>query len=369
MSNDNTKLLKKIRPNRIIVPVVIGLGVVGWMLYNEFDMKAFASINLVWASVFWFFMAFLMMLARDVGYMIRIKILTGGDFTWLQAFRVIMMWEFTSAVTPSAIGGTSLAILYVHKENISVGRSTAVVMATSFLDELYFILFFPLLFIVVSGQDLFTIAGNSSMSGGISFTNEFFYFAAIGYLLKFVYNLFIFYGLFVNPRGVKWLLLQLFRLPLLRKWRHDAARVGTDLIKSSQELRRKSLRFWAKAFLATIFSWTSRYWVVNMLLIAFFGMRYGFADHFLIFARQLVMWIMMLISPTPGGSGFAEFVFSRYLAEFIPIAGTVVAIALMWRLVTYYPYLFIGAFLVPRWIKTKFKRRRAGAPIPAEENY
>ena len=74
-------------------------------------------------------LAVLFMFGRDIGYIIRIRVLSGGELSWLQAFRVIMLWEFTSAITPSAVGGTSVAIIYVHKEGISVGRSSAIVMA------------------------------------------------------------------------------------------------------------------------------------------------------------------------------------------------------------------------------------------------
>jgi uncharacterized protein (TIRG00374 family) len=66
------------------------------------------------------------------------------------------------------------------------------------------------------------------------------------------------------------------------------------------------------------------------------------------------MWVAMLISPTPGGSGIAEIMFSRYLGEFIPLVGFAVALALLWRLVTYYPYLVIGAIVVPKWISDNF---------------
>ena len=128
---------------------------------------------------------------------------------------------------------------------------------------------------------------------------------------------------------------------------------GTDLISTSRVFRKKSAAFWLKAFAATFFSWTARYWVVNFLLLAFFAID----GHILIFARQLVMWIMMLVSPTPGGSGFAEFVFSRYLGDFIPL-GFAVVMALVWRLVSYYPYLFIGAIMLPRWLSGKFSRKR-----------
>jgi len=61
----------------------------------------------------------------------------------------------------------------------------------------------------------------------------------------------------------------------------------------------------------------------------------------------------MLVSPTPGGSGFSEYVFATYLGDFIP-SGLETAMALLWRFITYYPYLFIGAFIFPRWVKSKF---------------
>jgi uncharacterized membrane protein YbhN (UPF0104 family) len=48
------------------------------------------------------------------------------------------------------------------------------------------------------------------------------------------------------------------------------------------------------------------------------------------------------------------------LGEFIPPAGFAVALALLWRLVTYYPYLIVGAFMAPRWVSDKLigKRKR-----------
>jgi uncharacterized protein (TIRG00374 family) len=68
----------------------------------------------------------------------------------------------------------------------------------------------------------------------------------------------------------------------------------------------------------------------------------------------------MLISPTPGSSGVAEFAFSGFLKEFIPL-GLVGALALLWRLISYYPYLFIGAAILPRWIRSTGKQGKSGA--------
>jgi uncharacterized protein (TIRG00374 family) len=284
--------------------------------------------------------------------MIRIRVLSGDRLNWRQAFRIIMLWEFTSAVTPSAVGGTSVAILFVHKEGIGIGKSSAMVMAASFLDELYFVLMFPIILISVTPHVLSDIPGT-----GHGMIHSLFLFAFIGYGLKLAFLALLSYGLFKNPRGLKYLLMQLFRWRILRKWRRDANEVGYDLIRNSIELKNKPFRFWLKTFAATFCSWTARYWVVNALLVAFWFERYDWAQHFLIFARQLVMWIIMLVAPTPGGSGFAEFLFSEYFSDFLPVAGVTIAMAVLWRLVSYYPYLIVGMWIVPRWLARNFGRK------------
>lgn len=345
--------LANIKLRNAIYPIIIGLGVVGYLFYKEFNPRAFDVITFSRWSVFWLVIAFCFMGLRDFGYMLRLRILTDGMLSLRQSFRVIMLWEFTSAITPSAVGGTAVATLYVNKEGLSVGRSSAVVMITSFLDELYFILFFPIVLLIVSPTALFGLG--ITTGGAVKFSEDLFLFCLIGYIVKFLWVVVLSYGLFFNPRGLKWLLMLIFKLPILRRWKHGANRAGTDIIHSSEEYRKKPLSFWAKAFGTTFLSWTSRYCVVNALLLAFFAV----GDHVLIFARQLAMWIIMLISPTPGGSGFAEYVFTRYLGEFIPVdaallGSVVIAMALLWRMVSYYPYLLIGAIIFPRWIKAKF---------------
>jgi glycosyltransferase 2 family protein len=348
MTDQQPNPLKKIKTYQIIYPTIIGFSVVGYMLYHNYKPGAFSLVDITYWSVFWLFIAFLMMFCRDLGYIIRIRVLTNNQLTWLQAFRVIMLWEFTSAITPSAVGGTSVAVLYVTKEGIGVGRSTSVVLTTSFLDELYFVLMFPLLLLFLNGAGLFSIGG------GFHWSNPFVITAVVGYSLKLAYIFLVGYGLFINPRGLKWLLMFVFRLPFLRRWRQGANTAGNEIITTAKELKSKKPVFWFKAFGATFFSWTARYWVVNAMFLAFFAVN----NHFLLFARQLVMWIIMLVSPTPGGSGFSEYVFTQYLGDFLPYAEIAVLLALLWRLITYYPYLIIGVIILPRWLKRSFIKNK-----------
>ena len=341
----------RIKTSTAAIPVVVGLGVIFYMFSREFNPEAFTLFHFSYHAIFWIFIAALFMVGRDIGYTLRLMTLTDGKFRFWKSLKVIMLWEFTSAITPSAVGGTSVAVVYVNKEGLTVGHSSAVVMITSFLDELYFIVMFPLVVLIAGTTNLFDIGTSASGIG----TNELIWFSVIGFSLKLAWVLTLSYGLFVNPRGLKWLILLIFKLPLLRRWKHGANRAGSDIISSSKHFRNKPFSFWLKTIGYSFLSWTSRFLVVNALLIAFFPV----SKHLLIYARQLVMWIMMLVSPTPGGSGFAEFVFTRYLSEFIPVntalVGSVaVGMALLWRLISYYPYLIVGALLFPRWVKKHF---------------
>ncbi|MBP1674607.1 MAG: hypothetical protein H6Q24_745 [Bacteroidetes bacterium] len=348
------ELVSKLKPGKIIVPILIGLAVVAWFILKEIDSDALSQLNFTWKSISWLFIAWCCMIGRDLGYMIRIRILSENDLNWRQAFRVIMLWEFTSAITPSTVGGTAVAVVFVHKEGISVGRSTSIVLATSFLDELYFVIMFPVILLIVGGDILFT----TSLQGtGITLLNNLVFVAVAGYVIILAWVLLVGYGLFIDPVKIKQIIIWFFKLPFLRRWRESAIKAGDDIVESSHELKRKPFVFWVKAFTATFLSWTSRYWVVNAILVAFFAIN----EHFLIFARQLVTWIMMIISPTPGGSGFAELILGRYISDTIPadaasVGSLALAIAIIWRIISYYPYLIIGASIVPGWIQRKFVR-------------
>ena len=56
-------------------------------------------------------------------------------------------------------------------------------------------------------------------------------------------------------------------------------------------------------------------------------------------------------NPTPGGSGIAEIAFSGFFRDLLPAVGYIGAIAVIWRLLSYYLYLFMGTVILPRWLR------------------
>lgn len=330
---------------KILLPTFIGIGVIAYMFSKEFSLEDLKMIPLTGNTIFWIFVALCFMVGRDLGFTIRYRYITEKLLSWKQALKVTLLAEFGSAVTPSVVGGSSMAVLFLSKEKIPVGKSTAIVFVTMLLDEMFFVVVFPLLLFVIPFNELF-YSGNA-------FTTSIIALFIVAYLIKVLLCVLLITGLFFKPQAVRWLIIKIFRLPLLRKWHYQAVVAGDDLIVSSREIRNKKFNFWKPLIFATILSWCSRYLVVNALFMAFFDV----GNNLLIFARQFVMWVVMIISPTPGGAGVSEFIFGEYLGGFVPIVGLIPVIILLWRILTYYNYLFIGAFIIPRWVRDSFKKK------------
>jgi uncharacterized protein (TIRG00374 family) len=295
------------------------------------------------ASIFWIFLAMLCMVGRDFFYMLRIRILTKKQLSWKKAFNVILLWEFASALSPGVVGGAAVAMFILNKEKINLGRSTAIVMITALLDNLFFILLIPLVFCFISSNMLFPNATWVDKSIALIFWGGFGIIALVCVLL--------FMSVFLYPKAIGQLLFKLCQLPFLRKFQGKMVSLQQDLQLTSTEMKKENKRFWFGSFGATILSWTCRYLVINCVLAAFLPI--SFFNHIFILGKQLVLWIFMLISPTPGASGIAEFAFGELMGEFSSSILLIVALAVIWRLISYFPYLILGSILLPKWLQKK----------------
>jgi len=315
--------------------------------------KTLASIRWTWESSLWIFLAIVMMGFRDFGYMLRIRILTDKFLSWRQSFSVIMIWEFASALTPGVVGGAAVAMFILNREKVPLGRSTAIVVITAILDNLFYIVMVPAVLLYVGAGNLFPPLGDKTVLG-MEMNVVTLFWVAYG-IVCFLF-VFLTSGIFFIPGLIKRTLVGIFSLPALRRWKDSARKTGDEIIITSKELRNRKSAFWLKAFGATFMSWTGRFLVVNCLIMAFADT--GIIEHLTIYARQLGMWVIMLVSPTPGGSGVAEYAFSGFLEEFVPF-GLIGLMAILWRLVSYYPYLFIGSVLLPRWLRSTATKNKA----------
>ena len=95
----------------------------------------------------------------------------------------------------------------------------------------------------------------------------------ISYLLIAIYTSVFVYGLFVNPRGLKWMLVKIMSIRLLRRWRKGTIKTGNDIILASKMLKGHDFNYWSKIALSTLFIWVARYFMLNCLIAGICGTR------------------------------------------------------------------------------------------------
>ena len=100
MKLDNKKIFQTLNPNKVWVPILIGLAIIVAMFYFDPNLTMENLHVVVDASPFFIFLSILVIFLRDFGYVYRIREITDRHLTWTRAFYVIMLWEFASAVTP-----------------------------------------------------------------------------------------------------------------------------------------------------------------------------------------------------------------------------------------------------------------------------
>ncbi len=303
-------------------------------------------------ALFFFLLAVCCLLIRVSGYMYRLRVLTDRFLSWRESFDVVMLWEFASALTPSVVGGSGVAIFFLKREGLNLGKSTAIVMITAMMDEFFYISMVPMALLLINTDGLFPADWTTDIMGMTLNAEGVFWF---GYTLTFFILCTLIFAVLIRPRVFRFVLLKIFSLPLLRKWRYHIIKWGDDLMVTSKELRTKPFSYWGKGLAATFASWTARFILLNCLIM----MVVDIEDHVFVYAKQLMMWMIMLISPTPGGTGLAEYAFSKFFGESIVPLALVGLLAILWRLMTYFPYLIGGVLVLPRWLKRTALKKAA----------
>jgi uncharacterized protein (TIRG00374 family) len=328
---------------RATLPVLIGLAVTAWLFHDEFSADALSNFKFDNRMIIGFALAWLFMAGRDFGLAWRFHTIAAPTLSWSRAIRVDLMCAFTSAITPSAMGGSAFAIFYLNREKVSLGRATTLTLTTLFLDEMFFVVFCPIIMFMMPIDELFHTSAGSALSNGIEVV---FWLVYAGIV---IWAGILFMGIVVKPRPVARFIKRLFMARRLRRWRKDAFNTADNMIHASTDLRKCNTRWWVNVFGATVLSWFSRYLVVNAL---FWGVAPD-ASGWLIFCRQFVVWVILMISPTPGGSGVSEWLFTEYYGDLLPVASMAVILALAWRVVSYYVYLVLGSMLIPTYFGKK----------------
>lgn len=380
-------VLKSISPVRILLAAMIGLAVVVYMFYKDFNAEEFSKITFNSHVYTWLGMAVFFMCFRHFCYMIRLRIITNKFFSWKKSFELVMMWEFSSAVTPTSVGGAAVAMFAIAQEKLAAGKTAMIVLYTVIIDTFSF-LSALLIFFLLFGPIM--IQPESNTISHLVYDSQWGVAFFIAYGMMVIYGGMFFYGVLVNAKRLEAILLWFCKLPFLRRFREKAIKVTDDMDLASEELKQQKWTFHVGTYLTTMSAWASRFMVLNCLIIAFVAfspnpevqghynafmegqLNLGtFWQQVFIYARQQAMYVIMAVMPSPGGAGVAEYAFKTFHYDYIPTdltniasAGTLMVImATIWRGLTYYVYLLVGAIVVPNWVSKIIQRNQEEARL------
>ena len=103
------EVMRSLRFSRLLIPILIGIGVVGYLLWDQFDPEEFAKIQWRLHTLVWILIAFGFVVVRHIVYALRLYILSDKFFSFRKCIELIFIWEFSSAITPNWIATTAAA--------------------------------------------------------------------------------------------------------------------------------------------------------------------------------------------------------------------------------------------------------------------
>lgn len=349
LDHESRRMLRSFRASRMILPIMLGLAGVAYLFYRQFDPEQFRLINWTAQAFAWIGLAFLLLLSRHFFYALRMRTITNGFFSWWKCVQLIVLWEFSAALTPTSKGGPFVMLFVLTQEKLAAGRTAAAVFYTMVCDAGFFVLTLPVL-LFIYGPPMLYPGMESYQDVGLA-SGTFF----VTYALMFSYWLVLVFFLFLKPGYAKGALNWLASRRLLKRFSPSLIRLGNEFTLAATEMRQQNWRYHFRVLLGTVGAWTSKFIMINCLIIAVVPSTPldGSTQSFL-YARLVAMFTIMAFSPTPGGAGLAEIALARFISDYVP-QGIGLVVALLWRGMAYYGYLLVGAIIVPGWIASKIK--------------
>ncbi len=302
-----------------------------WKIIYELN-PAFLTLALAFHLLFWIMWAY------------RLKVLSsslGNNISFSYAFQTSLASGFLAAITPSSAGGEPLRIKMLNDKGISVGASSAIVLAERLLDAIFFISALPVMIFI---SDFTTKFGIYS---GVIFTVIFFLF--LGFL----------YFAFKDPENVERLSVKISGIVKKVIRGKKADRITTVITKELFFFREASVQLATipKTQIAFLFVITSLIWFFEFLVPSAILLALKTQPHWAeSIASQLFLVIISLAPITPGSSGIAETGMLYFYSLFISkeYLGSLVAI---WRIITYHTNLVIGLLVNVKILKSRYLDR------------
>jgi len=330
----------------LLFPIALSLVVVAiviWLTYEPETLALMARMNVGIMAL-----AVLVVGLRILVSGLRLTYIADGQLSTMGGIRGGLMWDFMSAVTPSAMGGAPLAAFYLARDNrLQVGDATAIMLFSMLTDQVWFAVSIPLVLLAASFFDI--IPDGLGMVGAGTLI--------IFLVVLMLWAVFFAYATLIRPNIMEAAFTSIIRIKWLRRFQGRVKRELVSMRQRRHVIRGQPPRFFIISFLFSVVIWMTRYAAPVLVVLAVYP-NFELITGFL---RTAAMMLTGLLVPTPGGSGGIEGLYVLFLAPLMPSA-LVGPTLLTWRLLTYHLFVAAGVAVMVQHVNRR-RSGKAGRPL------
>lgn len=333
--NDSKRSKKKTIFNFLILVLITGL-VLYFSLKDNYDEIIHQLTTLNW---FWLVIGMFLVISywflRSISFHHFVKEFK-PEYKFQNAFKIALETQFFNAITPFASGGQPFQIYTLKQDGISLTKGTNIVIQNFIVYQIALILLGSIAVIANHFMNIFTEVGILRQL------------VSIGFIANGLVTAFLFLVAFAkkaNQLIIHNILKILSKLKIVKnidetrkKWEDYI----NDFYQGAKKLIKNKKHF-TSLILINLLALISLY-LVPLAILYSTGDFTSFNGIIAIITSAYVMLIGSFV-PIPGGTGGLEYGFMAFYGNFI-IGSKLTAIMLVWRLITYYFGMIVGAMAV-----------------------
>lgn len=321
--------------NKINFLVLIGITilVLFFSLKDDFNsiLKEILTIN-----YWWLILAFLMVIAYWLLRSKSINIFTRKlkkDTKYFSSLQLMLRTQFFNAVTPFATGGQPYQVYYLVKNGISVSASTSIIIQNFIVYQIAMVLLG--ISAIIANQAFSLFAKNMILRRLVT----------LGFVINTSVIIILFLVAFdkkINKKLIKLGISILSKLKIIKDKEKKQAEWDEYINKFHNSAKTLLENKWdfVKTIIYNLLALSMLYSIPVVLLYA----TGDFNSFNILLAIVTSSYVMLLGSfvPIPGGTGGLEYGFITFYGNFLT-GSKLTAIMLLWRFVTYYFGMIVGA--------------------------
>ncbi len=316
-----------------LLPVILA-GITGNIILTIYTSEENLLKTLTQFSPGWFFLAIVMSLIPWLGHSARTVIWSGFlgfPITFMDSFRISIAHDLGGAITPTVVGGTPVKFGLLVNRGVPAGAAGMIVLLQVLEDLVFLISSLPLSIYFAGGLENPAVMSLYKSIGVISIH--------LWWLIP-AFALIVITGRFIYRKRKK-KVIEKSGLTAFQKIKNQIRHAWNDFLLAGElVLKSGKPRFLLTAAMMYI-EWSCRF-AIPIALVYSLGI---IADPFQFFFLHWIVWLTMLITPTPGATGGAEAVFYFLFIPFIP--NSLIGILITgWRFVSYYFMMLAGTVIL-----------------------